>query len=197
MPGALKSIDADGVHPHALRRDGMADRDAFVNDFDAGGLHCRPELLCSHPGRLDDVDAAGHYRVDVRAIGRRRNGRKNRHVDGEWFLRHRSAPIDLLRQCVWRGLRQTGQGPKSSGIGHRRREFGAPHPLHTALDDRKPDSEQVGHAGTHRGKGRNRCHCIYALNTGSELRCKRHPIDGGLAVERDEEGCNLARDGQY
>src|SRR5712671_5638694 len=61
MTRALKAIDRDGIDAHALGRQGVTDRGALVDDFDAVSLKVFHVLLRLVPGGLHDLDAGVDY----------------------------------------------------------------------------------------------------------------------------------------
>jgi hypothetical protein len=70
MPAAFETVDADRIAADPLCSQRMANRGAFMDDFDAVNLQGRQILLGVATGSFDDADAAFDDRVYVFRIGR-------------------------------------------------------------------------------------------------------------------------------
>ena len=122
----------------------MTDAGAFVHDHDAVFLEFRDVLLRLVAGGLDDLDAALDDGLAIFRVGRRLDRGKNGQIDAERLVGQAAAARDLLHEVLGRRLRQCGDEAERAGVGDRRDQLGASHPLHSALHDRVFDAHELG-----------------------------------------------------
>ncbi len=146
VTGALKAVDRDRIHAHALRRQRVTHAGAFVDHLDAVLLELVDMLLRLVAGGLDDLDAAVDDRLAIFGVGRGLDGRQDRQVHGDRLLGQRPRPGDLLAQVVGGRLGQGGDDAEAAGLRHRRGQLCAADPLHPALHNRVLDTDEIGEA---------------------------------------------------
>src|SRR5215469_18701717 len=127
----------------------MANRSAFMNDFDTCRFQRRQVWLGAASSGFDDLDSALNDRCDVFRIRRRRKHRKKSQVHAEWSVSHVATAGNFLGQQLGGVLRQPSDDAQTAGIGNRRCKFGKTDIVHAALDDRMPYPEQFGNGCPH------------------------------------------------
>ena len=167
VAGAFEAIDADHVHAHLLRRNGMAHGGALVQHGHAVALEILDMLARVVPGGFHDRHAAIDDRAAIVRIGRRADRGQDRQVHAKRLVGQRAAAVDLAAQVVGRRLGQRGQDAQPPGVGYRARQFGAAHPHHSPLDD------GVGNAQKLRDPGLDRHDCTSHRNGTAQRRPQR------------------------
>src|SRR5581483_7147002 len=116
---------------------------AFVDYRDPVRLEVLDVLLRVMTRGLDDPDAALNDGTAILRVRWRSHGRQNGEIDREWPAGQRAAALDLAPQLIRRGLSESGQDAERARVGDGRRQPGAAHPHHAALDDGVFDADQL------------------------------------------------------
>jgi len=133
VPGALKPIHRNHVHAQPLRRLGVADGHALVDDvgaclFEPGDERCQPFEV---PGRLHHGDLLVHDDLCVLVVVGRRQCREKGQVDAHGLVCQGLGQADLCTEGLRGGLRERRDHPHAAGLGHgggQRREADMVHP---------------------------------------------------------------------
>ena len=118
MSSAFKAIDGNGVHPHALGREGVANRCAFVDDLDAVLLEFVDVLLRFVARSLHDLDAAFDDRGAIFRVWRGFDRRQDGQIDAEGFVGPIPASGNFGGEGFRGGLSEGGDEAQGPGIGH-------------------------------------------------------------------------------
>src|SRR6266436_265930 len=96
----------------------MANRGAFVNNFDAGTLESGQPLLRVVARRLDDLHPTLDDRPYISGVVRWVDGGEEGEVHAERFVGHLPATVYLAREILRGALRQARNDPQGARIGN-------------------------------------------------------------------------------
>ena len=147
MARTFETVDRDDVAAGALGRQRVADRGAFVEDFDAVRLQHFPNFTHRRGAcGFDDLDATIDDCLRIGLVIGGVDCREDGHVYAERLVGHRPAFFDFLAQRLGGRLGQCGDDAKAASVRYRAREFGIADALHPALHDRMFDTQHFGDA---------------------------------------------------